>query len=173
MNTSIVVALVTSIFALVAAIVSGLISYFSTKQTTKVAKQKHYFDFLQLKMNKLEEVQNLFDSGISADDPTTGLAKIASDRNGKTSRFLTVYEYLFTHTRAEYEQLVKDSHYNSLCYGIHVAHQNNLTVDSEEIKDLPEPGVVVDNILKTANAFQKLVTKELAATYKDFEGFTK
>lgn len=173
MNTSIVVALVTSIFALVAAIVSGLISYFSTKQTTKVAKQKHYFDFLQLKMNKLEEVQNLFESGISADDPTSGLAKIASDRNAKTSRFLTVYEYLFTHTRGEYEQLVKDNHYNSLCYGIHVAHQNNLTVDSEEIKDLPEPRVVVDNILKTADAFQHLVTNELSETYKDFEGFTK
>ena len=173
MDTSIVVALVTSIFALVAAIVSGLISYFSTKQTTKVAKQKHYFDFLQLKMNKLEEVQNLFDSEISADDPTTGLVKIASDRNEKTSRFLTVYEYLFTHTKGEYDQLVKDSHYNSLCYGIHIARQNKLEVDSEEIKDLPEPEVVVNNILRTAKAFQRLVALELAETYKDFEGFTK
>lgn len=173
MNTSIVVALVTSIFALVAAIVSGLISYFSTKQTTKVAKQKHYFDFLQLKMNKLEEVQNLFDSKISADDPATALVKIAHDKNEKMGRFLTVYKYLFTHTGGEYEQLVKDSQENSLFWGIHIARQNNLKVHSDKIQDLPELEVVRDNILKTAKAFQQLVALELAETFKDFEGFTK
>lgn len=173
MDTSIVVALVTSFLALVGAIVAGLFSYFSTKQTTKVAKQKHYFDFLQLKMNKLEEVQNLFDSTVVVDDYKTGLQKLAADRNEKMNRFLTVYEYFFTHKKEEFAEVLRASRLNNLHWGIHAALQQNMEVDSELMKELPEQNVVVNNILNTAKAFQQLVAKELAETYKDFEGFTK
>lgn len=173
MDKNVSIAIITSIVALLVSLISGVFSSVSTKRTTTVERQKAYLEFLQHKMNKLEEVQQNFMEPVSEDDPLSFLSEIAREKNNKTDLFLTSYAYLFTHNKTKFDELVEQCEYNSLCYGIHLANQHNITVNSVKIKDLPDPSEVVQNILKTADAFQALITDELIATYQDFENLSK
>ena len=107
------VSIITSIVALLVATLSGVFSYISTRQTTKVERQKAYFEFLQHKMNKLEDVQNSFNISFSGDDVLDSFAEHARVINNKTNFTLIAYSYLFTHYKEDYDKLVKENDNNT------------------------------------------------------------
>ncbi len=104
MDNNILLAILTSFAALLVALISGLFAYYANLNTTKVEKLKGYLQFLQHKMDKLEELQRHLKDLDNAKKGVSGVLmysiSIAGDKLRRVSDSLSTYSYLFTHTNA-------------------------------------------------------------------------
>lgn len=164
---------ITSYIALVVALLSGFFSIISTRQTTRVEKQKAYIEYLQHKMNKLEDVQKLFEVPIEDDDMYAALNKYARYISNKTDFILTTYSYLFTHNEDKYKELAKKNYSNIDVYSVLILQQSKLSIELISSKDAQEIPPIINSIFNTAFEVQSMISDELAATYADFEKLTK
>ena len=172
-NNSAKQANITSFIALAVALLTGFFSIISTCQTTKVEKQKAYAEYLQHKMNKLEDVQKLFELPVEDDDIYAALDKYTRYISNKTEFVLTTYSCLFSHYENKYKELVEKNNSNTEVYSGLMLQQSTLKVELISGKETPKVPPIVKSILKTASEVQSLISDELAATYADFEKLTK
>ena len=165
-----VISIITSTVALLVAVLSGVFTFLSTRQTTKVERQKAYYEFLQHKMNKLEDAQNSFNISFSGVDVLDSFPQHARVINNKTNFVLIAYSYLFTHYKEEYDQLLKDNDVNSEADSKHLLRQLSYPVEIDG--DLSEMDIAI-KMFDNAEKVRLLISKELAATYSDFEELTR
>ena len=174
MDNNVLIALVTSVVALLVACISGLFSYFSTKRTTKVEKLKAYLQFLEHKMNKLEEAQiqfhNITDTYSDSEDKITSLALYLRDRYKKTSDYLETYSYLFTNSESQYKKLCEKNERISLSYATYMVRSQLHGELKDEYKDRLLPMEDLPSAISNlGNGIQELIQRELSATFKKFE----
>lgn len=165
-----IIAFVTAVIAIIVAIISGLFSYFSSKNTAKVESMKGYIAFLQIKMSKLEEaIKNLETDSTykkGTDNIAEGVASNLSHRLHYSGEILTNFEYLFTHEKSEYIRLSENQKKIGLAlaayssgYKLKDEYKNNLI----PLEDLPV------TISEHSKAVKALIVKEQNATFKKFE----
>lgn len=174
MDNSILVAIVTSAVALIVALISGVFSYLSTMRTTKVEKLKAYVDFMRHKMDKLENLQTLYQNanGKKEESLTGSMTNILVERFPVASKYLTTYKYLIT---------IKKDDYGVLC---ELRDRLDLSIKAKkfagtaEVKDEFKNELIVDSneliaeTVKFVVGFEKLINGELEATYLKFEALS-
>lgn len=168
--TSFITSAITSILV---SIIAGLFAYSSTALSTKTDKQKAYIEFLQHKMNKLEEVQKLFDVYLTGDDLEESIKQQVRIIDQRIEFLFTTYPYLFVHNSNEFNSL--SSEYASLNFDNAII----LLPKRYKLNDFPDSGEgiselkpAIDSVFNIAIRIRGLISKELAETYSDFEKMT-
>ena len=155
-ETEILVALITSIVAFIAAIISSLFSYFSNKRSAKVDAMQAYIQFLQHKMNRLEELLKSVDYSNN-----TNTVLEACHLHDYYNKFLRGCEYLFTDNK-ELSKL-KELDDNTIMPNVRCYTNNN----GNGAKLAPTE--LVNAIIMYCNGITELISSEIKRTYDKFE----
>lgn len=174
METSTVLTIVTSSIALVVAIISGLFSYFSSKRAAKVEAMQYYLQFLQHKMNKLEEIIKVIDLNGEKhkdEDLENLFYKSVRDFYTDCDRIIVSNGHLFTEERKEIYKKLHEKRGQ-------INFENTLTGYKIKEKDISADEIVnlldntknrVSEMIQFCSDVRDLVNKELEATYNKFE----
>ncbi len=178
METEIIIALITSIVAAVIALFSGLFSFLSSRKSTKVAANKAYIEFLNLKINKLEKALISFYSEYNKSPNNTIEDDVAIQLKNKLDtchKHLNIYSYLVSFGEENCNKLKDDCERIVLSITSHHLdkYSDKLKLKDEYRKSIIPTNEIATSIVELINNFEKLLDSEIKQTRKELESLTK
>ena len=174
MENQFVIAITTSIIALVGAIVASLFSYSSSKKNSKVNAMQSYLGFLQNKMNKLEEAAKAYNKRVENLEEINSITILNAVKK-KCDVFIDIifeYSYLLS-KNDEYNSLKEMGERITVSYANLVLASQNSSFKCTDKYEPISPNQLYSEMEKYIENAKNLISEESIKTLKEFEDLSK